>query len=74
MFGRFENFMRKLITPKTFSIILVGIYFLSLIPLLIIGQYNAPSGDDFATSVNCRDAWLATHSVFPSLGFNTMIL
>lgn len=67
MLKKIEALLKKIITPRSLSILLTCLYFLSLIPLLWIGQYNVPSADDFGIGVTCRDAWLATHSVWQVL-------
>ena len=67
MLGKIEDMLRKLITPKNLAIVLTGLYFFSLIPLLWIGCYNVPSADDFSIGATCRDAWLATHSIWQVL-------
>ena len=61
-----ENF-KKWITPKRLSIFLTIVYVASLIPLLWIGYYNYPSADDYSIGSNCRQAWVATHSVFATV-------
>ena len=61
-----ENF-KKWITPKRLSIFLTIVYVASLIPLLWIGYYNYPSADDYSIGSNCRQTWVATHSVFATV-------
>lgn len=58
---------RKWITPKRLSIFLTIVYAVSLIPLLWIGYYNYPSADDYSIGSNCRQAWVATHSIFSTV-------
>lgn len=55
------------ITPKRLSVFLTIVYILSLIPLLWIGYYNYPSADDYSIGSDCRQVWVATHSVFATV-------
>lgn len=64
---RFGENLKKWITPKRLSIFLTIVYVASLIPLLWIGYYNYPSADDYSIGSNCRQAWVATHSVFATV-------
>ena len=54
---------KRWVTPKRLSVFLTIVYMASLIPLLWIGYYNYPSADDYSIGSNCRQAWVATHSV-----------
>lgn len=62
-----ESLSRR-ITPKRLSLFLTIVYAVSLIPLLWIGHYNYPSADDYSIGSDCRQAWVATHSVFAVIG------
>lgn len=64
---RFGENLKKWITPKRLSIFLTIVYAASLIPLLGIGYYNYPSADDYSIGSNCRQTWVATHSVFATV-------
>lgn len=67
MIKKFENLLQKMITAKSLAVLLTILYVGTLIPLLMIAKYNVPSADDFSIGVTCRDAWLATHSVWQVL-------
>lgn len=58
---------KRWITPKRLSGFLTIVYVASLIPLLWIGYYNYPSADDYSIGSNCRQAWVATHSVLATV-------
>ena len=58
---------KRWVTPKRLSIFLTIVYVASLIPLLWIGYYNYPSADDYSIGSNCRQAWVATHSVLATV-------
>lgn len=45
-----------------FSILLIGIV-ITLIPMLIVAQYNVPSADDYTFGVNTHLAWERSHSL-----------
>ena len=64
---RFGENLKKWITPKRLSGFLTIVYAASLIPLLWIGYYNYPSADDYSIGSNCRQTWVATHSVFATV-------
>lgn len=55
------------ITPRRLSLFLTIIYVISLIPLLWIGHYNYPSADDYSIGSNCRQTFVATHSIFATI-------
>lgn len=59
--------LSNVITPKRLSVLLTIVYIVSLIPLLWIGYYNYPSADDYSIGSDCRQAWVATHSVFATV-------
>ena len=61
-----EN-LKKWITPKRLSVFLTVVYVVSLIPLLWIGYYNYPSADDYSIGSNCRQMWVASHSVLATV-------
>ena len=58
---------KRWVTPKRLSVFLTIVYMASLIPLLWIGYYNYPSADDYSIGSNCRQAWVATHSVLATV-------
>lgn len=58
---------KRWVTPKRLSIFLTIVYVASLIPLLWIGYYNYPSADDYSIGSNCRQTWVATHSVLATV-------
>lgn len=48
---------------KIFSYIVLAAFILSIIPLIAISFYNAPSADDFSFSQTTADAWRETNSL-----------
>lgn len=64
---KLEKILQKYITPKNLSRFLVIIYFLSLIPVFVIGIYNYPSADDYSIGSNCRQAWVTSHSLIQTV-------
>ncbi len=58
---------KRWVKPKRLSVFLTIVYVASLIPSLWIGYYNYPSADDYSIGSNCRQAWVATHSVFATV-------
>lgn len=58
---------KRWVTPKRLSVFLTIVYMAGLIPLLWIGYYNYPSADDYSIGSNCRQAWVATHSVLATV-------
>lgn len=61
---RWDERLRRLITPKSAAVLTTVIYVLSLVPLLWIAWYNYPSADDYSIGSNCHQTWVATHNVF----------
>lgn len=59
--------MQKILTPKVLAFFLTIVLIGSLIPLLVIAQYNYPSADDFGVSSTCRAVWVSSHSVFQTI-------
>lgn len=59
--------LKKWITPKRLSVFLTVVYVVSLIPLLWIGYYNYPSADDYSIGSDCRQMWMASHSVLATV-------
>ena len=64
---KLENILQKYITPKNLLRFLVIMYFLSLIPVFVIGIYNYPSADDYSIGSNCRQAWVTSHSLIQTV-------
>lgn len=48
-------------------LILWAVFLLSLLPLLVIGMYNHPAGDDFAYGLNAHLAWESSHSLWAAI-------
>lgn len=63
-----EKRMIKIFTPKNMAILLTLVYAISLIPLLLISQYNYPSADDYSIGSECHQIWMSTHSLFAVIG------
>lgn len=61
---RSEENMRSFWTVKKISILLTVLYFASLIPMLVIAQYNYAGADDYSIGQTCHSAWIASHNVF----------
>lgn len=59
--------LKKLITPRNLANFLTMVYGISLIPLLWVGWYNYPSADDFTIGNQCHQAWIATRNPFAAL-------
>lgn len=53
---------------RRLSYLLIVIYALSLIPVLVIGQYDYPSADDFSMGLGTRLVYEATGSLFAVAG------
>lgn len=58
----------KWITPRNMELFLKSIYFISLIPLFLIGFYNYPSADDYTNGSACHHAFLSGESIFGVIG------
>ena len=50
------------------ALVLIVAFFVSLIPLLMIGAYDFPSADDFSTGAACRLIWEQSHNIFAVMG------
>ncbi len=59
-----EERMRRFWTVKRISVLLTVLYFASLIPMLVIAQYNYAGADDYSIGQTCHTAWITTHNVF----------
>ncbi len=59
-----EGNMRSFWTVKKISILLTVLYFASLIPMLVIAQYNYAGADDYSIGQTCHTAWITSHNVF----------
>lgn len=64
---KFTEKLQRIITPKTLAFFLTVMFVVSLIPLLMIAQYNYPSADDYGIGSTCRQAWVSSHSVFQTI-------
>ena len=56
--------LKKNISFKTLSNVLICIYVLSLIPMLILGFYNFPSADDFSMALQPHQDFVRTGNFF----------
>ncbi len=56
--------LKKKISFKTLSNVLICIYVLSLIPMLILGFYNFPSADDFSMALQPHQDFVRTGNFF----------
>ena len=56
------------VNMRKVSIILTAIYFISILPMLIISHYNYPSADDFAMGVEAYKAFHSSGNIFAALG------
>lgn len=43
------------------------LFFISVIPLLVLGKYNVMGVDDYCYGIQVHDTWLQTHSIWQSL-------
>ncbi len=59
-----EEKLRRFWTVKKVSILLTILYFASLIPMLVIAQYNYAGADDYSIGQTCHTAWITSHNVF----------
>lgn len=59
--------MQKILTPKVLAFFLTIVLIGSLIPLLVIAQYNYPSADDYGVGSACRQAWVSSRSLFQTI-------
>lgn len=64
---KIENIIQKYINPKNLSWFLLVMYFVSLIPVFVIGIYNYPSADDYSIGSNCRQVWVTSHSLIQTI-------
>ncbi len=60
--------IKKWVTPKRVAVMLTAVYVASLIPLLWIAWYNYPSADDYSIGSQSHQAWVGSHSLFRVLG------
>ncbi|RKM63402.1 hypothetical protein D6856_04570 [Butyrivibrio sp. XB500-5] len=60
-------FLKKKISYKTLSIVMICIFALSLIPLLIMGFYDFPSADDFSMAREPHLYFAATGNFFGAI-------
>lgn len=58
---------QKLSLTSRLCLLMSVIFVLSLIPLLHIGLYNHPAGDDFASGLLTHLAWKETHSLIETI-------
>ncbi len=53
--------------PETAAYVLVGVMALSLIPIMYLGRYNHPTGDDYYYGVETRFVWEETGSLLATM-------
>ena len=51
------------LSRRTLARVMAGVFFLSLVPLVIIALYNYPADDDFGYALPGATAWLETGSL-----------
>ena len=62
----YKDFVGK-IGIKQVAWLSVLIYFVSIIPLLILSAYAYPCADDFGYGAACHQTWVQTHSVWQTI-------
>lgn len=55
--------LQNICTKKNLALLCLAILLLSLIPLLYVGRYNHPTGDDIYYGLDAHMVWEATHSL-----------
>jgi len=63
-----KKYLQKIFTQKTLSKLFLLLCVLSLLPLLFVGFYCHPTGDDIYYGVHAREIFEETHSVFQTIG------
>ena len=58
----------KPLSRKQICFILIGVFLISMIPLLYIGRYNHSCADDYSYGLLAHQTWLETHSIFQTIG------
>lgn len=59
--------LKKNISLKTLSIVMICIYVISLIPMLALGFYDFPSADDFSMALQPHQYFVATGNFFGTI-------
>ena len=60
---------RNRCTVDQFStIVIMGLFMISLLPIFYVGLYTYPTGDDFWYGKLVMKAWREQHSVFACIG------
>lgn len=59
--------LQNICTRKNLSLLCLGVLLLSLIPLLYVGRYNHPTGDDIYYGLDAHMVWKATHSLLQTI-------
>ena len=62
-----EKSSRAALTQKQLARIMMVLFFVMLIPLVLVAFYNYPADDDFPYTIGASLAWLETHSL-PAVG------
>ncbi|RKM58156.1 hypothetical protein D6853_01055 [Butyrivibrio sp. X503] len=60
-------FLKKRISFKALSIVMIAIYVLSLIPVLVLGFYDFPSADDFSMALQPHLTFVETGNFFSAV-------
>lgn len=55
--------LQNICTKKNLALLCLGGLLLSLVPLLYVGRYNHPTGDDIYYGLDAHMVWEATHSL-----------
>lgn len=64
MIKKIESILQQMMQPKYLLLFWCIVYILSIIPILMLGNYDFPCADDFTFGSRCRFVWLETHSVW----------
>ena len=59
----FSHLCSKSVSRRTLARLLAAVFFLSLIPLMLIALYNYPADDDYGYALPGATAWVQTGSL-----------
>ena len=59
----FSHLCSKSVSRRTLARLLAAVFFLSLIPLILIALYNYPADDDYCYALPGATAWVQTLSL-----------
>lgn len=60
---KFTKLLKNIFTIKSLALLMCLLLILSVIPLLVIGQYNIPSNDDWGNATPAYILWHENHSL-----------